>query len=281
VKPRLREGAVVNVFLTAVATGALPLLDYRVVFWILVVVLVFWRGTPPTGCASHTPSQDRPTSLASWTHVGEWRQTGSFDARPRLWPPGLRRATGETEPCSFIARERVVHRSKFMVAAVVTALMLSSVPTATAQAAPPARSTYTVFIAICDGAFPAAREAGPTSHARDFWHSGNSFFLVGGQWVLSGTNHVDIDESNWGIDSGVSAGTFAIRGSLLGDFDGHWAANWGKDKIGHGVGQGVGMSTHVEVDILLDDPVGPPDPPADGCGVAPVFDHAYWVISAH
>jgi hypothetical protein len=165
-----------------------------------------------------------------------------------------------------------MRRSKFIAAALVAAMMLTAAPVATAQAAPPARSTYTVFITICVGAFPEPQEAGPTSHARGVWHAGNSFFLVGDQWVLSGTNR---------INSGMSAGTFAIRGSLLGDFDGHWEANWGKDKIGHGVGQGVGVSTHVKVDILLDDPVGLPDPPADGCGVAPVLGYRYWVIAAY
>jgi len=38
---------IARVLLTAVAPGAVPLLDYRVVFWILVVVLVFWRGWLP------------------------------------------------------------------------------------------------------------------------------------------------------------------------------------------------------------------------------------------
>jgi hypothetical protein len=162
--------------------------------------------------------------------------------------------------------------------AVVTGLVLATVCVATAQAARPSASTYTVFSTICEGTGSDAWETGPMYHTRDFWYAGNYFFLVEGQWVQSGMYRYDVNVVNGGPSTGTASGTLAIRGSLVGDYDGTWAWNWGKGDDGHGVGQGVGASTggHLKIDFLAVDPVGLPDPPDDGC-----FPDIYSVVSTY
>lgn len=161
-------------------------------------------------------------------------------------------------------------RSRLVTGTVVAALLLATVPMATAQAAMPSRSTYTGFVPICGGTGPTARAAGPTWHLTEgYWYAGPEFVLVASQWVESGTFRINVDQSNWsdyGPSGGVSSGTFEVRGSLPGDYDGTWAYNWGRAKVGHGVGQGIGssMGSRLQIDFPPD-PVGLPDPPV-GCG---------------
>jgi hypothetical protein len=176
-----------------------------------------------------------------------------------------------------------VRRSRLVTGAVVAAFMLAAVAMATAQAASPSRSTYTVFMTICEGAASPERDAGPTVHAPGSWHTGDDFFLVGGRWVPSGTFRVDVDQASWGAAGGTSSGTFAMRGSLVGDYDGRWAWNWKQGQDGHGVGQGVASSKgdHVKVDFLILDPVGLPVPPDDGCGAAPMYGYGFLAVSTY
>jgi hypothetical protein len=160
-----------------------------------------------------------------------------------------------------------MRRSRLVTGAVAAALLLAIVPTSTAQALQPVRSTYTVFVAIYDGVMPTERETGRTLHITEpYWYVGDAFVLVGNQWTPSGTVRTNIDQSNWSDSGGVSSGTFVVRGSALGDYDGTWAWNWGRGKDGHGVGQGVGSSTgnHLKIEFPAVDPVGLPDPPEAG-----------------
>jgi hypothetical protein len=176
-----------------------------------------------------------------------------------------------------------VIRRRVVTMAVVTGLLLATVSVATTQATQPSRSTYAIFSTICDGSGFEVRESGPMYHTRDYWYTGNYFFLVGGQWVQSGTYRYDVEVSNWGPTSGTGSGTFAIYGSLVGDYEGSWAWNWAKGDDGHGVGQGVGTShgKHLKIDFLANDPVGLPVPPADWCNGAPAWGYGYEVVSTY
>jgi hypothetical protein len=170
-----------------------------------------------------------------------------------------------------------MRRSRLVTGAVVAALLLAIVPISTAQAVQPARSTYTVFVAINDGVMPTERETGRTLHiTQPYWYAGDAYFLVGNEWVQSGTFRTNVDQSNWSDSGGVSSGTFVLCGSLLGAYDGTWAWNWGKGQDGHGVGQDVGSSAgyHVKIEFPAVEPVGLPDPPE-------AFAYYYVVMSTY
>jgi hypothetical protein len=175
-----------------------------------------------------------------------------------------------------------MRRIKLATWAVVAALLLATVPMSTAQAAQPSRSTYTVFMTVCAGTVSPERDAGPTTHARGSWHTGNAFFLGQSGWVQSGTFSVDIDIANGGPSSYAASGTFAVRGSLLGDYDGTWAWNFGQGGDGHGVGQGIWSSkgNHIKVDFLMNPlpDLGSPDVWCDG---NPAYGSRYLVMSTY
>jgi hypothetical protein len=161
-------------------------------------------------------------------------------------------------------------------------LLLGTIPVSIAQAAQPSRSTYTDFRTICAGATSPDRDAGPTTHARGSWHTGNAFFLGQSGWVQSGTFRVDHDRVNGGPSSYTASGTFAVCGSRLGDYDGTWAWNFGQGGDRHGVGRGIGSSegNHVKVDFLLNDllDLGWPNVWCDG---APAYGSRYLVMTTH
>jgi hypothetical protein len=172
-----------------------------------------------------------------------------------------------------------MRRSKLLMGAVVSALLLAIVPMSTAQAAKPSPSTSTIFVAISDGVAPTAREVGQIWYiTQPYWFGGPEYFLVQGSWVRSGTFRTNINHSIWSDSGnlGLSSGTFVVRDSLLGDCDGLWAWNWGKGKDGLGVGRCVGSSKsiHVKITFPAVDPVGLPNPP-------PADNFYYVVISTY
>jgi hypothetical protein len=161
-----------------------------------------------------------------------------------------------------------MRRSRLVTWAVVAALMLATVPVATAQAARPSPSTRTVFITICDFHEGMGWTVGRWAYYRGYWHTGNEFVLVGGQWVLTGTFRADTDNMIVGPNTLVTSGTFQVRDGLLGDYDGQYAWNYGKGKDGLGIGRGVGSSAggYIKIDFLFNnEPVGLPEAPSDPC----------------
>lgn len=180
-----------------------------------------------------------------------------------------------------------MRRSQLAIGAVVAALLLATVPTSTAQAANPSRSTHTIYATICDGVGPTARQVGRIWFITEpYWYAGPEFFLVGDGWVPSGTFRTNVNHSIWSDSGGlgVSSGTFVVRGSPVGDYGGVWAWNWGQGKDGHGVGLGVGWSNgnHVKIVFPAVDPVGLPDPPDAYCSNGdPAYVHYYVVLSTY